>query len=76
MEAGYRLGSDRGSPNHGSTLFSNRTMAQIRSPVEGQDEQAGPVADAGWRAQIGAERRLAVGSCSGLATRASSTRAP
>ena len=32
-EAGYRLGSDRGSPNHGSTLFSKRVMAQIRSPV-------------------------------------------
>ena len=30
---GYRLGSDRGSPNHGSTLFSKRVMAQIRSPV-------------------------------------------
>ena len=32
-EAGYRLGSDRGSPNHGSTLFSKRVMAEIRSPV-------------------------------------------
>ena len=30
-EAGYRLGSDRGSPNHGSTLLSKRVMAQIRS---------------------------------------------
>ena len=29
--AGYRLGSDRGSPNHGSTLASKRVMAQIRS---------------------------------------------
>jgi hypothetical protein len=28
-EAGYRLGSDRGSPNHGSTLASKRVMAQI-----------------------------------------------
>ena len=27
------LGSDRGSPNHGSTLLSKRVMAQIRSPV-------------------------------------------
>jgi hypothetical protein len=26
-------GSDRGSPNHGSTLSSKRVMAQIRSPV-------------------------------------------
>jgi hypothetical protein len=32
-EAGYRLGSDRGSPNHGSTLLSKRVMAEIRSPV-------------------------------------------
>jgi adenosine deaminase len=32
-EAGYRLGSDRGSPNHGSTLLSKRVMTQIRSPV-------------------------------------------
>ena len=31
--AGYRLGSDCGSPNHGSTLLSKRVMAQIRSPV-------------------------------------------
>ena len=28
-----RLGSDRGSPNDGSTLFSKRVMALIRSPV-------------------------------------------
>src|SRR5712692_7638696 len=28
--AGYRLGSDRGSPNDGSTLLSKRVMAQIR----------------------------------------------
>jgi integrase len=32
-ETGYRLGIDRGSPNHGSTLFSKRVMAHIRSPV-------------------------------------------
>jgi len=32
-EAGYRLGSERGSPNHGSTLASKRVMAQIRSPA-------------------------------------------
>jgi catechol 2,3-dioxygenase-like lactoylglutathione lyase family enzyme len=31
--AGYRLGRDRGSPNDGSTVFSKRVMAQIRSPV-------------------------------------------
>jgi hypothetical protein len=31
--AGYRPGSDRGSPNHGSTLASKRVMAQIRSPA-------------------------------------------
>ena len=27
-EAGYRLGSDRGSPNHGNTAASKRVMAQ------------------------------------------------
>ena len=32
-KAGYRVGSDRGSPNQGSTLLSKRVMAQIRSPV-------------------------------------------
>jgi hypothetical protein len=26
----YRLGRDRGSPNHGSTLLSKRVMAEIR----------------------------------------------
>ena len=31
--AGYRLGSDRGSPNHGSTLASKRVMAQIWLPA-------------------------------------------
>jgi len=31
--AGYRLGSDRGSPNDGNTLLSKRVMAQIRSPA-------------------------------------------
>ena len=31
--SGYRLGSDRGSPNHGSTLASKRVMAQIWSPA-------------------------------------------
>ena len=29
VEAGYRLGSDRGSPNDGSTLLSKWVMAQI-----------------------------------------------
>jgi hypothetical protein len=32
-EGGYRFGSDRGSPNQGSTLLSKRVIAQIRSPV-------------------------------------------
>ena len=31
--ADHQLGSDRGSPNHGSTLLSKRVTAQIRSPV-------------------------------------------
>jgi hypothetical protein len=32
-EAGYRLGSDRGCPNHGSTLASKRVMPQIWPPA-------------------------------------------
>jgi hypothetical protein len=32
-EASYRSGSDRGSSNQGSTLFSKRVRAQIRSPA-------------------------------------------
>ena len=32
-KAGHRAGSDRGSPNHGSTLASKRVMAQIWSPA-------------------------------------------
>jgi len=31
--AGYRLGSDRGSPNHGSTLASKRVMPQTCPPA-------------------------------------------
>jgi len=31
--SGYRLGSERGSPNHGSALLSNRVMARMRSPT-------------------------------------------
>ena len=31
--AGYRLGSDGGSPNRGSTLVSKRVIALIRSPA-------------------------------------------
>jgi hypothetical protein len=31
--AGYRLGSDRGSPNQGSTLASKRVMAKIWPPA-------------------------------------------
>ena len=30
---GYRLGSERGSPNHESALLSNRVMARMRSPT-------------------------------------------
>jgi hypothetical protein len=30
---GYGLGSERGSPNDGRTLFSKRVRPQIRSPV-------------------------------------------
>jgi hypothetical protein len=33
LPCAYRLGRDRGSPNHGSTLLSKRVMARIRSPL-------------------------------------------
>src|SRR5215472_2601320 len=49
--SGYRLGSDRGSPNHGSTLLSKRVMAQIRSPVRVRTYRPVP-----WRMPVGARR--------------------
>jgi hypothetical protein len=60
-EAGYRLGSDRGSPNHPSTPSSKRVMAQTRSPLRVRTNRPTP-----WRtpvrgAQVGPERRLTVG---------------
>ena len=39
---GYRLGSDLGSPNQGSTLFSKRVMAQMRSPVRARTKRPTP----------------------------------
>jgi hypothetical protein len=50
-EVGYRLGSDRGSPNHGSTLLSKRVMAPIRSPVRVRTMRPTP-----WRMPEGARR--------------------
>jgi hypothetical protein len=50
-ETGYRLGSDRGSPNHGSTVFSKRVMAQIRSPVRVSTYRPTP-----WRTPLGVRR--------------------
>ena len=50
-EAGYRLGSDRGSPNHRSTPLSKRVMAQIRSPVRVRTMRPIP-----WRMPVGARR--------------------
>jgi len=47
----YRLGSDRGSPNQGSTLLSKRVMAQIRSPVRVRTYRPVP-----WRMPAGARR--------------------
>jgi hypothetical protein len=49
--AGYLLGSDRGSPNDGSTLLSKRVMAQIRSPVRVRTSRPIP-----WRMPVGARR--------------------
>jgi transposase len=51
LEAAYRLGSDRGSPNHGSTLLSKRVKAQIRSPVRVRTNRPVP-----WRMPEGARR--------------------
>src|SRR5215469_18087557 len=48
---GYRLGSELGSPNHGSTLASKRVMAQIRSPARVSTWK--PVA---WRIPAGTRR--------------------
>src|SRR6266545_3296887 len=50
-EAAYRLGSDRGSPNHGSTLLSKRVKAQIRSPVRVRTNRPDP-----WRMPLEARR--------------------
>ncbi len=47
----YRLGSDRGSPNQGSMLFSKRVKAQIRSPVRVRTNRPLP-----WRMPLGARR--------------------
>jgi hypothetical protein len=38
----HHPGSDRGSPNHGSTAFSKRVMAQIRSPVRVRTKRPTP----------------------------------
>ncbi len=50
-EAGYRLGSDRGSPNHGNTLVSKRVTEQIRSPASVRTRRPVP-----WRIPDGARR--------------------
>ena len=44
-------GSDRGSPKDGSTLFSKRVMAQIRSPARVRTNRPVP-----WRMPVGARR--------------------
>src|SRR5882672_4950799 len=51
LGSSYRLGSDRGRPNHGSTLFSKRVMAQIRSPVRVRTNRPVP-----WRMPAEARR--------------------
>ena len=40
--AAYALSSDPGSPNHGSTVFSKRVAAQIRSPVRVRTKRPTP----------------------------------
>src|SRR5262245_60278259 len=42
-EAGYRPGSDRGSPSHGSTLLSKRVMGADPIAGEHDDIEADPV---------------------------------
>jgi hypothetical protein len=49
--AGYRLGSDRGSPKDGSTLFSKRVMALIQSPLRVSTYRPVP-----WRLPSGVRR--------------------
>jgi hypothetical protein len=51
LEAGYRRGSDRGSPNQGSALLSKRVRAQMRSPVRVRTYRPTP-----WRMPVGARR--------------------
>src|SRR5260221_13309132 len=41
-EAGYRLGSDPGSPNHRSTLVAQEGEAQNPSPGGGGTQRTGP----------------------------------
>src|SRR5207248_6288969 len=50
-EASYRPGSDRGSPNDGSTLFSKRVMALIRLPERVRTYRPTP-----WLMPIGVRR--------------------
>jgi hypothetical protein len=47
----YRLGSDRGRPNQGSTLLSKRVMPQIRLPVRVSRSRPVP-----WRMPVGVRR--------------------
>src|SRR5215475_3323651 len=47
----YRLGSERGSPNHGSTLASKRVMPQIRPPA-----RVSTWKPAAWRMPAGTRR--------------------
>jgi hypothetical protein len=50
-EAAYRLGSDRGSQNHGNTLLSKRMTAQMRPQVRVRTKRPVP-----WRMPVGARR--------------------
>ena len=49
--AGYRPGSERGSPNHGSTLASKRVMPQIWPPARVSTQKA-----VAWRMPSGPRR--------------------
>jgi hypothetical protein len=52
-EAGYWIGSDRGSPNHGEHAVFEAGHGGDSVAGEGEDHEADAVADAGRDAQVG-----------------------
>ena len=54
----HQSGSDRGSPNQGSTLLSKRVRSADTIAAKREDDESGPAADAVRVAQVRSERRL------------------